>query len=167
VGDLHQRLHVTSGDDKTTLASFATKPASINDPVRAAKPGVLGDRGANGLLFTQSESNNLHYAWDRCFPGLVSGATCSGALAFTPLAAKLKGLITPSAIAAATTLGNHRGWPAVWATDALRQAMASHPYPSNLSRGVSRSTPPDGGSPRIPGHGNIPPWSRIRVEEPA
>jgi hypothetical protein len=55
---------------------------------------------------------------------MVSGATCSGALAFTPLAVKLKSLITPGAIADATTPGNHRDWPAAWATDTLRQAVA-------------------------------------------
>jgi hypothetical protein len=54
---------------------------------------------------------------------MVSGATCSGALAFTPLAVKLKSLITPGAIADATTPGNHRDWPAAWATDTLRQAV--------------------------------------------
>jgi S1/P1 Nuclease len=128
-------MHVTSGYYKTTLATFPTKPVRIDDPVQAAKPGVLGDRGANGLLFSSNESNTLHSTWDRCLAGMVSGATCSGALAFTPLAVKLKSLITPGAIADATTPGNHRDWPAAWATDTLRQAVAKQVYPSNLKAG--------------------------------
>ena len=136
VGDLHQPMHVTSGYYKTTLASFAAKPARINNPVNAAKPGVLNDRGANGLLFSASESNNLHSVWDRCLPGVVSGATCSaGAPGFTPLAVKLKGLMTPSTVAAATTPGDHHDWPAAWASDSLHRAVTSQAYPSNLTNG--------------------------------
>src|SRR5262245_29179951 len=109
VGDLHQPMHVTSGYYKTTLATFATKPVRINDPVNAAKPGVLSDRGSNGLLFSQSEDNNLHPLCDKCLPGVVSGAACSnGAAGFTVLALKIKGM-TPSAVAAATTPGDHHG----------------------------------------------------------
>jgi hypothetical protein len=135
VGDLHQPMHVTSGYYKTTLASFSTAPVRIVDPVKAARPGVLGDRGGNGLLFSSSESNNLHSTWDRCLPGLVSGAMCSGPLGFTPLAVKLKSLITPSAIADATTPGNHHDWPAAWATDSLHRVVTSQVYPSNLTNG--------------------------------
>ena len=135
VGDLHQPMHVTSGYYKTTLANFANKPVRINDPVSAAKPDVLADRGANGLLFSTSESNNLHATWDKCLPNLVASAACSASTRFTPLAVKLKSLITPSAIAAAKTPGDHHDWPAAWATDALHQAVASRAYPSSLKSG--------------------------------
>lgn len=95
VGDLHQPLHVTSGYYKTTLPSFGNTPIRIADPIKAAKSGTLTDRGGNGLLFSASTSNNLHSLWDRCLPGVVSGATCSGgADGFTPLAARLTGLMT-------------------------------------------------------------------------
>jgi hypothetical protein len=45
----------------------------LTDPVKAAKTGMLTDRGANGLLFSASTSNNLHSLWDKCLPGVVSG----------------------------------------------------------------------------------------------
>ena len=64
VGDLHQPFHVTTGYYDPNAAKFATKPARINAPAAAAVGGVLGDRGANRLLFSASESNNLHALWD-------------------------------------------------------------------------------------------------------
>jgi S1/P1 Nuclease len=142
VGDLHQPLHVTSGYYNTTLPSFPNTPTRINDPVKAAKPGVLNDRGGNGLLFSASESNNLHSLWDRCLPGVVSGASCSGGPdGFTLLAAHLTTLMTPSAVAAATTSGDHHGWPAAWATDSLQRAVATNAFPSSLKQGgVKEST---------------------------
>ena len=136
VGDLHQPLHVTSGYYKTTLPSFANTPILITDPIKAAKSGTLTDRGGNGLLFSASTSNNLHSLWDRCLPGVVSGATCSGgADGFTPLAARLTGLMTPSAIAAATTPGDHRTWAGIWVTDTLKKAVSAHAYPTSLTNG--------------------------------
>jgi hypothetical protein len=41
-------------------------------------------------------------------------------------------LLTPAAIAAATTTRTHHAWPAAWASDALHQAVTSHAYPSSL-----------------------------------
>ena len=136
VGDLHQPMHVTSGYYNPTVASFTATPTRINDPVKAAGPSVLNDRGGNGLLFSASEANNLHSLWDRCLPGVVSGASCSaGPVGFTVLATKLTALLTPAAIAAATTTGDHHTWPAAWASDALHQAVTSLAYPSSLKNG--------------------------------
>ena len=104
--------------------------------MKAARPGVFTDRGGNGLLFSASESNNLHSLWDRCLPGVVSGASCSGGPdGFTPLAAHLTGLMTASAVAAAATPGDHHGWPAAWVTDSLQRAVVTHAYPSSLQQG--------------------------------
>ena len=74
LGDLHQPLHVTTGYYDTNAAAFA-KPKRIDAPAKAAVGGVLGDRRGNGLLFSASESNNLHALWDKCLPGMVAGAT--------------------------------------------------------------------------------------------
>ena len=38
-------------------------------------------------------------------------------------------------MAAATTPGDHNDWPAAWATDALRRAVNSQAYPSDLTDG--------------------------------
>ena len=43
--------------------------------------------------------------------------------------------MTSSAVAAATTPGDHHDWPAAWATDALHRAAANHVYPSSLKNG--------------------------------
>jgi hypothetical protein len=136
VGDLHQPLHTTSGYYNSTLTSFANTPILITDPVKTAKTGVLTDRGGNGLLFSASSSNNLHGLWDRCLPGVVSGASCSnGPDGFTPLAAHLTSLMTPSAIAAATTPGDHHAWAGIWVTGTLQRAVSSHVYPTSLKNG--------------------------------
>src|SRR5262249_61916525 len=102
----------------------------------------LAHRGATGLLFPPTEAYTLPSLWDRCLPAVVSGAACSTTPpGFTPLAVKLKDLMTPSAVSAATSPGDHRTWPAVWATDSLARAVTSQAYPSNLKQGrVKTST---------------------------
>ena len=136
VGDMHQPMHVTSGYYNTTLPSFANTPILITAPVKAAKSGVLTDRGGNGLLFSASASNNLHALWDRCLPAVVSGAACSnGPNGFTPMATHLTSLMTPSAIVATTTPGNHHAWPGIWATRTLERAVSAHVYPSSFKNG--------------------------------
>ena len=139
VGDLHQSLHVTTGYYNPNAAHFATKPVRIDAPTAAAVGGVLGDRGANGLLFSVSESNNLHAVWDRCLPGMVAGAPCSHpGQEFTALAHVLTQKVTPAAIAAAATPGDHHTWAVVWATESLQQAVASHAYPGSLKNGKTK-----------------------------
>ena len=135
VGDLHQPMHVTSGFYDTTLPSFKRTPTRIDDPVNAARHGVFDDRGANGLLFSASEGDNLHSLWDQCLPAMVAGATCSGSVSYTVLANKLKGLMTPSAAAAATTPGDHHAWAAVWATESLQAVVSGRALPSSLKDG--------------------------------
>jgi S1/P1 nuclease len=122
VGDLHQPLHVTTGYYNTALSTFATKPKRIDDPSQAAAGGILGDRGANGLLFSASTANNLHAVWDKCLPGLVAGATCSNpGSEYTPLAHVITDRLTSAP--PTPTPGDYHAWPAAWATDALRQAV--------------------------------------------
>ena len=109
IGDLHQPLHVTSGYYNSTIASFKSTPIRLDDPVKAAKPGVLTDRGGNGLLF--SAPSNLHALWDSCLPAVVGGASCTASISFSALANKLKTSMTPSMIVDtdATTPGDHHG----------------------------------------------------------
>ena len=133
VGDVHQPLHVTTGYYDTKKASFKTKPIRIDDPAQAVKGGVLGDRGGNGLHF--SPSSELHALWDGCLPNLAIKLACSASNA-SGLAAGLRPLITPAAIAAAATPGNHHTWAAVWTTDSLQQAGAAQAYTVTLTNGI-------------------------------
>jgi hypothetical protein len=43
--------------------------------------------------------------------------------------------MTPSAIAAASTPGDHHGWAAIWVTGTLKRAVTSHVYPTSLKTG--------------------------------
>lgn len=133
VGDIHQPMHITTGYYDTKKASFKTKPVRIDDPAQATKGGVLGDRGGNGLKF--STSVELHALWDNCLANLAVKLACS---ASDPqaLAAGLRTLVTPQAIAAAATPGDYHTWAAVWATDSLQQAVAAKAYTVNLASGI-------------------------------
>jgi hypothetical protein len=59
-GDIHQPLHVTTGYYRTTPSALKN-PHIITDPSKADDPGVLGDRGGNGLHWG---STKLHGVWD-------------------------------------------------------------------------------------------------------
>src|SRR5262245_16307208 len=67
--------------------------------------------------------------------GRIAASAESGADGFTPLAAHLKDLMTPSAIAAATTPGDHRAWAGIWVTDTFKKAVSAHAYPTSLKNG--------------------------------
>ena len=94
---------------------------------------MLGDRGGNGLSF--STSVELHALWDRCLPNLAVTLACSASNA-QALAAGLRTLVTPQAIAAAATPGDHHTWAVAWATDSLEQAVATNAYTVNLASGI-------------------------------
>lgn len=133
VGDVNQPMHVTTGYYDTKKTSFKSKPVRIDDPVQAAKGGVLGDRGGNGLSF--SHTVELHALWDWCLPNLAVKLGCN---ASNPpaLATGLRMLVTPQAIAAAATPGDYHGWAAAWATDSLQQAGAAKAYVVTLTNGI-------------------------------
>ena len=133
VGDIHQPLHVTTGYYDTKKAGFKTKPVRIDDPTQASKGGVLGDRGGNGLSF--SASVELHALWDRCLPNLAVKLACSASESHA-LAAGLRTLVTPQAIAAAATPGDHHTWAVAWASDSLQQAVAAKAYTVTLGKGI-------------------------------
>ena len=136
VGDIHQPMHVTTGYYDTTKASFKTKPVRIDEPTQAVKGGVLGDRGGNGLSF--SKSSELHALWDHCLPNLAVKLACSASNA-SGIAAGLRPLVTPSAIAAASTSGDYHTWAAVWTTDSLQQARAAKAYTVTLANGIKHA----------------------------
>lgn len=116
VEDIHQPLHVTSGYYKSS-ASKLVAPKLIVDPDRADDPGVLGDRGGNGLLFGSAKENNLHALWDVCLVQKASGATsCNSA---RPTSAQIKAFSTKvaswvkaSGAAAFKPIGDHHTWAA-------------------------------------------------------
>ena len=138
VGDIHQPLHVTTGYYDTKKAGFKAKPVRIDDPTQAAKGGVLGDRGGNGLSF--SVSSELHALWDGCLPNLAVQLACSASNA-SGLAARLRPLVTPAAVTAAATPGDYHGWAALWVTDSLHQAVSANAYVVNLANGVKHVDP--------------------------
>lgn len=133
VGDIHQPMHVTTGYYDTKKASFKTKPVRIDDPAQAVKGGVLGDRGGNGLSFSTPVA--LHALWDHCLANLAVKLAC---IASNPhaLAGGLRKLVTPQAIAAAATPGDHHTWAVVWATDSLQQAVTAKAYTLTLAKGI-------------------------------
>lgn len=51
---------------------------------------------------------------------------------------KLSTLLTPAALAAAATPGDHHDWPAAWTTDVLNHAVAHHVHPGSLKNGQTR-----------------------------
>ena len=143
VGDIHQPLHVTSGYYRTTSAALK-HPVLIKEPAIAAGPGIVSDRGGNGLVFPP-DLNTLHSVWDGCAVQLVDGMACGrGEKTYTALARKLaKWAKAPEAAPFAPT-GNHHGWAAQWATDSLKAAVETQAYRVTLSGARLQTT--DGGS---------------------
>ena len=94
---------------------------------------MLGDRGGNGLSF--SASVELHALWDRCLANLAVKLACSASESHA-LAAGLRPLVTPQAIAAAATPGDHHTWAVAWASDSLQQAVAAKAYTVTLGKGI-------------------------------
>ncbi len=135
VGDIHQPFHVTTGYYRTTPAALKT-PALIRDPAEAAKPGVLGDRGGNGLRFPTEDELRLHSLWDSCLVRRVNGEACGkGDGTYTALARKLNEWAKTSAAATYQASGDHRGWAAQWATDTLKVAVVTEAYAVRLTSG--------------------------------
>lgn len=134
-GDIHQPLHVTGGYYTTTPAALA-HPAIIRDPAQAVKPGVLGDRGGNGLKFPGDNAPNLHGFWDSCLVLRVNGEPCTGGdKTYTALSRKLAKWASAPEAAKYQPSGDHHGWAAQWATDALKAAVAADAYKVPLSHG--------------------------------
>jgi hypothetical protein len=135
VGDLHQPLHVTSGYYSSTNLSH---PKLITEPAEALTPGVVGDRGGNGLLFSRTKDDNLHALWDRCLVELVGGArSCSRTEKdYRSLARKVVDRMKEGNAARFKTLGDHHRWAEQWATDSLKAAVAARAYGVTLHHGV-------------------------------
>ena len=132
VGDIHQPLHVTSGYYRTTAAALKN-PTILKDPATAAAPGVVSDRGGNALLF-HPPPGNLHSVWDGCLVQLVDGTPCGGGeKTYTGLSRKLVKWATQPEAALFKSAGDHRGWPAQWATDALKVAVATQTFGVTLA----------------------------------
>ena len=135
VGDIHQPFHVTAGYYDTTPAALA-HPTIIRDPAGATKPGVLGDRGGNGLKFPGEDSPNLHAFWDSCMVLRANGEPCIGGdKTYTALSRKLAKWASAPEAAHYQSSGDHHGWAAQWATDALKAAVAADAYTVRLSHG--------------------------------
>jgi hypothetical protein len=135
VGDIHQPLHVTAGYSVTTPAALK-QPRIIREPAAAAKPGVLGDRGGNGLKFPGEKEVSLHSFWDNCLVQRVNGEACSfGEKTYTALSRKLTTWAKAPEAAKYQSSGDHRGWAAQWATDSLRTAVVAEAYNVRLSGG--------------------------------
>lgn len=135
VGDIHQPFHVTAGYYRTTPAALE-HPTIIRDPEEAAKPGVLGDRGGNGLKFPTEDAMRLHSLWDGCLVQRVNGEVCGrGDKTYTALARKLAKWANAPDAATYQSSGNHHGWAAQWATDALKTAVAADVYGVKLAAG--------------------------------
>jgi hypothetical protein len=158
-GDIHQPLHVTGGYYDTTPAKLA-HPTIIRDPAAAVKPGVLGDRGGNGLKFPGQNPLNLHGFWDSCMVLRVNGEPCTGGnKTYTGLSRKLAKWASAPEATQYQSSGDHHGWAAQWATDALKVAVAADAYTVRLSHGrvvdgavearIEASTPQQYASPRI------------------
>jgi len=131
---------VTSGYYKSSPSKLAA-PKLIIHPDRADDPGVLGDRGGNGLLFGTAKDNNLHALWDVCLVRKAAGATsCSSA---RPTSVQIKAFSTKVAswvkalgAAAFKPTGDHHTWAAAWATDSLHVAATSKAYEFARANGV-------------------------------
>lgn len=143
VGDIHQPLHVTSG--YYSSSSNLSHPKLITDPVEALTPGVVGDRGGNGLLFSPTKDDNLHALWDRCLVELVGGdRSCSHTEKdYRGLARKLVDRMKEGNAARFKTLGDHHRWAEQWATDSLKAAVAARAYDVTLHHGVVRTSEQD------------------------
>jgi hypothetical protein len=143
VGDIHQPLHVTSGYYRTTPAALK-HPTILKDPAAAAAPGVVSDRGGNGLVF-DSPPSNLHSVWDGCLVQLVDGTPCGGGeKTYTGLSRKLAKWATLPEAEPFKPTGNHHEWPAQWATDALKVAVRAEVYSVKLAGAKVQAT--DGGN---------------------
>jgi len=81
--------------------------------------------------FTLSGTSSCPESW-RAQPAPNRGAE------YTPLAHVLTQGVTPAAIAAAATQGDHHGWPATWATDGLTRANTSKVYVVSLTTGRTK-----------------------------
>jgi hypothetical protein len=139
VGDIHQPLHVTSGYYKTTATALKS-PTIIKEPAVAAGPGVVSDRGGNGLLF-HPDVNSLHSVWDGCLVQLVDGTACaSGDKTYTGLARKLAKWATLPEATPFKPTGNHHGWAAQWATDSLKVAVTAEAYGVKLAAAKLQGT---------------------------
>ena len=135
VGDIHQPFHVTAGYYVTTPAALK-QPKIIRDPVEASRPGVLGDRGGNGLKFPPDDRLNLHAHWDGCLVQRVNGEPCSpGDKTYTALARKLAQWAKAPDATKHQSSGDHHGWAAQWATDSLRTAVLADVYGVRLTSG--------------------------------
>jgi hypothetical protein len=135
VGDIHQPFHVTAGYYATTPAALQ-HPRIIRDPEEAARPGILGDRGGNGLKFPTEDALNLHGHWDNCLVQRVNGEACSaGEKTYTALARKLADWAKAPDASKYQSSGHHREWAAQWATDSLKTAVIAEAYNVRLTAG--------------------------------
>jgi hypothetical protein len=135
VGDIHQPFHVTAGYYATTPAALK-QPRIIREPADAAKPGVLGDRGGNGLKFPGEKEVSLHSFWDNCLVQRVNGEACSfGEKTYTALSRKLAHWAKAPDAAKYQSSGDHHGWAAQWATDSLKTAVIAEVYNVRLAAG--------------------------------
>jgi len=129
-------MHVTAGYYSSSADRLA-HPKLIRDPVTAWEHAVLGDRGANGLLF--SSSVKLHGVWDGCLVQIAAARACRArGTEYTPLAHKLAEKMATDG-APFKGSGDHREWPEQWATDSLKLAATSHTYPTKLKDGSVQS----------------------------
>ena len=135
VGDIHQPFHVTAGYYATTPTALK-QPRIIREPNDAVKPGVLGDRGGNGLKFPGEDAVSLHSFWDNCLVQRVNGEACSfGEKTYTALSRRLATWANAPDATKHSSSGHHHGWAAQWATDSLKTAVVVEVYNVRLSAG--------------------------------
>jgi hypothetical protein len=143
VGDVHQPLHVATGYYRTRHQDLPN-PVLIESPHDARQVGVLGDRGGNDLLFSDSASDNLHALWDSCLVKALAGISPCGKTPVPEDVERLTHLIAqrmtlPSA-AGYLSSGEHFSWGAHWATDSLKTAHASKAYEFVRRNGIVRDS---------------------------
>ncbi|HMU53971.1 MAG TPA: S1/P1 nuclease [Nitrospira sp.] len=143
VGDIHQPLHVTTGYYRTAHQDLPN-PVLIENPHDAGQVGVLGDRGGNDLLFSDSARDNLHALWDSCLVKSLAGIRACGQTPAPEDVARLVHLIVQRMRLASASdyrpSGEHFSWAAHWATDSLKTARESKAYKFARRNGIVRDS---------------------------
>jgi len=143
VGDVHQPLHVATGYYRTAHHDLSN-PVLIESPHDAGQVGVLGDRGGNDLLFSDSARDNLHALWDSCLVKALAGISACGKTPTPEDVARLVHRITQrTKLDAASdyhSSGEHFSWAAHWATDSLKTARESKAYKFVRRNGIVRDS---------------------------
>jgi len=112
-GDIHQPLHVGTGYFTVNNANTITL---ITDPIQAK--GKPNDVGGNDLFFGPGMFDELHGLWDGKLVEDVDHTTT-----FHKLAPFLTNKIDKEHW---TMTGDHHQWAEAWASDSVKEALASY-----------------------------------------